>query len=784
MQAACEHKQQEANTPPTLVRSTETRRRRSSFRVLTPAEKAINLLDKLMHGEEPEMHEIMDIREEIVEAGGDLHNPVKLVDQMAAKLSHNGLGGDEEVQASLTQMLAAGDTDTSSLYDELVLNDASQLPQSLREDLPSIEGPCCLRPGKTACHKPRALRRNHSSMSRQEGLSPSISRRSSFRRGSWDFKALEKTDAGAAADVLHHGGGGEGVKRGDGTQKELLQPSKSAEVPRPLTQGGGDGDQDSKSGVSFGKAHEEATHGKVSQLRQKGAPKKERTRMSMMLLLKPPEGVQQLLRPPSDPVLAVLAKVDEWHFDAFELAEVTSNRPLSTLAFALFSRSNLIPRFEISEVKLARFLVAIEDGYNIDKDNPYHNRTHASDVLRTLHVIMTRGGVKESLSKAQDVALMAAYLAAVIHDFEHKGYNNDFLVKTKDLLAIRYNDRSPMENHHLAAAFQMLLGDKQCSAFANTNQKVQDLLRKMVVDLVLATDMKQVSRGQIDLCCPVCGCSMWNKVIVVDLMLATDGPMHAIVHNKRFKAYEFALLLGLIHASQSVLPSFGAFCMVCVASANQKGKGPKPTPPSQRPHGPYRARPTTAGRNRQGAGVGAAGGAAAAPGAATLPPPPVQGGRGRRRSVTLNAAPTMKEKSEGSKEPSDGAGASPCEQHEEGAGSKKTMVIEDEELRMLVLQVSLKCADLGHLTHQWEVHKRWVEMLEEEVFRQGDAEKERGLPVSPLMDRCKAGVSKSQGGFFSIVVLPQLQSFCRVFPDCSPFLQQAQRNLETWLSLA
>jgi len=63
----------------------------------------------------------------------------------------------------------------------------------------------------------------------------------------------------------------------------------------------------------------------------------------------------------------------------------------------------------------ARFLVAIEDGYNSERDNPYHNRTHACDVLRTLHIIMTRGGVKAALHKAQDIGLIAAYLAAVIH---------------------------------------------------------------------------------------------------------------------------------------------------------------------------------------------------------------------------------------------------------------------------------------------------------------------------------------------------------------------------------
>jgi hypothetical protein len=53
------------------------------------------------------------------------------------------------------------------------------------------------------------------------------------------------------------------------------------------------------------------------------------------------------------------------------------------------------------------------------------------------------------------------------------GVNNDFLVKTKDTLAITYNDRSPMENHHAAAAWSLLLGDEDCAAFSNTNAKVR-----------------------------------------------------------------------------------------------------------------------------------------------------------------------------------------------------------------------------------------------------------------------------------------------------------------------
>lgn len=47
-------------------------------------------------------------------------------------------------------------------------------------------------------------------------------------------------------------------------------------------------------------------------------------------------------------------------------------------------------------------------------------------------------------------------LLQVVHDFEHGGLTNDFLVNSLDNLAVRYNDRSPLENHHLAAAFTLM----------------------------------------------------------------------------------------------------------------------------------------------------------------------------------------------------------------------------------------------------------------------------------------------------------------------------------------
>jgi hypothetical protein len=63
----------------------------------------------------------------------------------------------------------------------------------------------------------------------------------------------------------------------------------------------------------------------------------------------------------------------------------------------------------------------------------------------------------------------------VMHDYGHKGVTNDFLVTSKDLLALRYNDRSPHENFHASGAFSLLLQCPGCN-FLKHLTKVGDSL--------------------------------------------------------------------------------------------------------------------------------------------------------------------------------------------------------------------------------------------------------------------------------------------------------------------
>ncbi|GIL81435.1 hypothetical protein Vretifemale_10473, partial [Volvox reticuliferus] len=107
----------------------------------------------------------------------------------------------------------------------------------------------------------------------------------------------------------------------------------------------------------------------------------------------------------------------------------------------------------------------------------------------------------------------------------------------------------------------------------------------------------------------------------------------------------------------------------------------------------------------------------------------------------------------------------------------------DDTERLLGLQVAMKAADLGHLGEELPVHQRWLSSLEEEFFRQGDRERELGLPISPLFDRAKQGVGKSQVGFYDFVALPLAHALSSAFPGAQPLMQCFLVNYNHWRSV-
>jgi len=78
-----------------------------------------------------------------------------------------------------------------------------------------------------------------------------------------------------------------------------------------------------------------------------------------------------------------------------------------------------------------------------------------ASVVQMMHMIMHHGGLLRR-RVFDELMMLACYIAAAIHDYEHGGVNNDFLIQTRDRLAVTYNDISPLENHHLAAAARLM----------------------------------------------------------------------------------------------------------------------------------------------------------------------------------------------------------------------------------------------------------------------------------------------------------------------------------------
>ncbi|XP_059350615.1 cAMP-specific 3',5'-cyclic phosphodiesterase-like isoform X4 [Daphnia carinata] len=314
-----------------------------------------------------------------------------------------------------------------------------------------------------------------------------------------------------------------------------------------------------------------------------------------------------------------LDEVDRWGIDIFRIAELSSNRPLTAVTYAIFKERGLMNAFKIPDKTLVSFLMTLEDHYG--KEVPYHNHFHAADVTQSTHVLLNSPALESVFTNLE---IMAAIFAATIHDVDHPGLTNQFLINTSSELALMYNDESVLENHHLAVAFK-LLQSPDCDIFSNLNKKQRQTLRKMVIDMVLATDMSK------------------HMSLLADLK--------TMVETKKVA----------------------------------------------------------------GSGV---------------------------------------------------------------------LLLDNYTDRIQVLQNMVHCADLSNPTKPLDIYRRWVSLIMEEFFQQGDREREQGLDVSPMCDRQNATIEKSQVGFIDYIVHPLWETWADlVHPDAQDILDGLEDNRDWYFSM-
>ncbi|CAL1682423.1 unnamed protein product [Lasius platythorax] len=315
----------------------------------------------------------------------------------------------------------------------------------------------------------------------------------------------------------------------------------------------------------------------------------------------------------------LLSDIDKWGIDIFRIGELSSNRPLTCVAYTAFQSRDLLKSLAIPPKTFVTFMMTLEDHYV--KDNPFHNSLHAADVTQSTHTLLNTPALESVFTPLE---ITAALFAASIHDVDHPGLTNQFLINSSSELALMYNDESVLENHHLAVAFK-LLQNEGCDIFVNMTKKQRQTLRKMVIDMVLSTDMSK------------------HMSLLADLK--------TMVETKKVA----------------------------------------------------------------GSGV---------------------------------------------------------------------LLLDNYTDRIQVLENLVHCADLSNPTKPLPLYRRWVALLMEEFFLQGDREREQNMDISPMCDRHSATIEKSQVGFIDYIVHPLWETWADlVHPDAQDILDTLEENRDWYQSM-
>ncbi|XP_067928253.1 high affinity cGMP-specific 3',5'-cyclic phosphodiesterase 9A-like isoform X2 [Watersipora subatra] len=168
---------------------------------------------------------------------------------------------------------------------------------------------------------------------------------------------------------------------------------------------------------------------------------------------------------------------DIWHWEPNEMLSLLEH---------MYHELGLVREFNIHGVTLKKWLLCIQENY---RNNPFHNFRHCFCVTQMMYGMIHLCKLHESISK-EDIGILIT--ACICHDLDHPGYNNTYQINARTQLALRYNDISPLENHHCAVAFE-ILSNPETNIFANCDTETFKRIREGIITLILATDMAQHS---------------------------------------------------------------------------------------------------------------------------------------------------------------------------------------------------------------------------------------------------------------------------------------------------
>lgn len=114
--------------------------------------------------------------------------------------------------------------------------------------------------------------------------------------------------------------------------------------------------------------------------------------------------------------------------------------------------------------------------------------------------------------------------------------------------------------------------------------------------------------------------------------------------------------------------------------------------------------------------------------------------------------------------------------------SSREFSMQNTDDRALVLQMALKCADLGNPCRPWAISRVWSNLICDEFYRMGRIERQLGIPLTPICQRGKTCVAGIQTDFFRFIVLPLLELWHRFLQSPLSYLLMSNfdHNFKRW----
>ncbi|XP_028255561.1 high affinity cGMP-specific 3',5'-cyclic phosphodiesterase 9A-like isoform X2 [Parambassis ranga] len=164
---------------------------------------------------------------------------------------------------------------------------------------------------------------------------------------------------------------------------------------------------------------------------------------------------------------------DNWQWEEAEML---------VLLQVMYTDLDFLTAFHIELEVLQNFLFEVYCHYN---NIPFHNFQHCFCVTQMMYGLIWLTDLRSKLGR---IDLLIMLTSALCHDLDHPGYNNVYQINAQTDLALRYNDISPLENHHCAVAFG-ILAKPECNILKNLTSEQYKHIRGGMIKCILATDM-------------------------------------------------------------------------------------------------------------------------------------------------------------------------------------------------------------------------------------------------------------------------------------------------------